>query len=435
MSTPRNFTSKHAGQAKILFASVSYSHQPFVKPLILSTGSIESITQADAVVRVSVGDVEAEGRGCIYLSDLWAWPDPAISPEKRADAMRLYCRRLADTLPDLCGETLHPLTHGLRLHETACTARSRTYPSMPILARSVCASIYDAAIHDAVGKALGVSAFDLYDEHLATPADKYFGGSGACFASIKHLLESPPREDSPAWWVVGKSDNLEQDLRPVVEECGYFAFKLKIMGQNPEVDSSRVIEVYRSVRDWGVNKPRLTIDSNEANPDADSVSKFLDHLESQDQDAYDALEMIEQPTGRDIQKHAFDWSQIAARKPVMVDEGLTTMDMMPLAKKQGWSGFALKTCKGHSFALAAAAWAHQHGMLLSLQDLTNPGLSGVHAALFASRVPTMNGVELNSPQFTPAANREWLDRYPHLFQIRSGEQRLPDPLVTPGLGG
>ncbi|MFA9480304.1 enolase C-terminal domain-like protein [Phycisphaerales bacterium AB-hyl4] len=153
-----------------------------------------------------------------------------------------------------------------------------------------------------------------------------------------------------------------------------------------------------------------------------------------DRDAYDALEMIEQPTGRDIETHAFDWSVVAARKPVMVDEGLMTLQSMQVARAQGWSGFALKTCKGHSFALVAAAWAKRHGMQVSLQDLTNPGLSAMHAAIFASRVPTMNGVELNSPQFTPAANAGWLDRYPGLFTIRHGIHQLPAP-TTPGLGG
>jgi hypothetical protein len=46
---------------------------------------------------------------------------------------------------------------------------------------------------------------------------------------------------------------------------------------------------------------------------------------------------------------------------------------------------------------------------------------------------TINGVELNSPQFTPAANAEWLPRLTGLFEPRNGVHRLPD--VEPiGLG-
>jgi hypothetical protein len=72
-------------------------------------------------------------------------------------------------------------------------------------------------------------------------------------------------------------------------------------------------------------------------------------------------------------------------------------------------------------------------MRVSIQDLTNPGLALLHAALFAAHVPTCNGVELNSPQYTPAANAAWLPRLPDLFEPKGGLHRIPDP-IPPGLG-
>jgi hypothetical protein len=120
-------------------------------------------------------------------------------------------------------------------------------------------------------------------------------------------------------------------------------------------------------------------------------------------------------------------------KPVLLDEGLTGLDVLPEAIAQGWSGLALKTCKGHSFALAAAAWAYERGLLLSLQDLTNPGFAAIHAALMGAHLPTINGVELNSPQFTPGANAPWLPRLRELFDPRDGLHRLPGVLPV-GLG-
>lgn len=64
-------------------------------------------------------------------------------------------------------------------------------------------------------------------------------------------------------------------------------------------------------------------------------------------------------------------------------------------------------------------------MLLSLQDLTNPGYALIHAALLGSHLPTINGLELNSPQFTPAANKPWLPRLAELFAPVDGVHRLP----------
>ena len=64
-------------------------------------------------------------------------------------------------------------------------------------------------------------------------------------------------------------------------------------------------------------------------------------------------------------------------------------------------------------------------MTVSLQDLTNPGISLIHAALVGAHLPTINGAELNSPQFTPAANSEFVERLPELFVPRDGVHRLP----------
>jgi len=160
----------------------------------------------------------------------------------------------------------------------------------------------------------------------------------------------------------------------------------------------------------------ISVDSNEGNPSAESVVEYLTLLESRDPQTYAALSHLEQPTGRDIAAHRFDWRGVSRRKPVMLDEGLTSLDLLAEARAQGWTGLALKTCKGHSFVLVAAAWAQENNMLLSLQDLTNPGFAAIHAALLASRINSINGVEINSPQFTPAANADWLPRLRGLFE-------------------
>ena len=191
--------------------------------------------------------------------------------------------------------------------------------------------------------------------------------------------------------------------------------------------------MYRAVRGVGVVDPALTVDSNEANPDAESVLDYLERLRAADSGAFRALKYLEQPTGRDILLHPQDWRAVTGLKPVFLDEGLTSLALLPEAKRQGWNGLALKTCKGHSFALLAAAWARENGMLLALQDLTNPGLSAIHAALFAAHVPTVNGVEINSPQYTPDANREWLPRMAGIFEPADGLHRINSP-ETVGLG-
>ena len=88
-------------------------------------------------------------------------------------------------------------------------------------------------------------------------------------------------------------------------------------------------------------------------------------------------------------------------------------------------GVALKTAKGHSLCVVSAAWALQRTLSLAFQDLTNPGIAAIHAALFAARLPTINGAELNSPQFTPEAKAAWLPRLSGLFVPREGVHLVP----------
>ncbi len=422
------FAPRRPLETTVIEARVQFVPQSFVRPLIISSGKITEITEALAEVRVRVAGREAVGRGSIYLSDLWAWPDPAFTHAQRDAAMCKLCRQIAAKLPAMCGgEAAHPLELGLRLHENVCREKMP-----PVLARAVCLSPFDAAIHDAVGIALGRSAFDFYRELVSLPtADRHFAGGNAC-AAIARLIRRPKRA-LRAWYLVGKRDDLERDVGPWIRDRGYKCFKIKIFGHDNAEDVARTVEVYREAKRLGVAAPQLSVDTNEANPDAESVRDYYRRLKAADAEAFAALLFFEQPTGRDITIYRYQWQPIGAIKPVLLDEGLTSLELMHEALAQGWTGFALKTCKGHSFALTAAAWAREHNMTLSLQDLTNPGVSLIHAAWFSAHVPTVNDVELNSPQFTPAANARWLPRLQKLFAPTDGMHRLPEvPLV--GLG-
>jgi L-alanine-DL-glutamate epimerase-like enolase superfamily enzyme len=429
-------------RARILDATVSYTSQSLATPLILSTGAIHNLTEVVARVHVSLDGKEATGVGSIYLSDLWAWPDPALTHEAKQATLRSLCEDVGAHLTQHTGGSggpAHPLELGLRLYDAVCHTRDPRFADVPVLARSMCLSPFDAALHDAVGIALGRSAFDFYGAPVAIPsADALFGGrSGSAAQAIAQTFVTPPRTAFPAWLIVGKNDDLQRDVKPWVVDRGYRCFKLKIMGKDNAADVARTVDLFRACREWDVREPWLTVDSNEANPDAPSVLDYLDRLRAADPPygagAYDALQYLEQPTGRDIRVHKHDWHEVSKLKPVMLDEGLTDFDLLPEAAEQGWTGLALKSCKGHSFTLVAAAWAREHGMRLSLQDLTNPGYAMIHAALLAANLPTINGVELNSPQFTPAANEPWLPRLADLFMPRDGVHRLANARLE-GLG-
>jgi hypothetical protein len=99
----------------------------------------------------------------------------------------------------------------------------------------------------------------------------------------------------------------------------------------------------------------------------------------------------------------------------------------------GYTGVALKACKGQSHAMLMAAAAQKFGMFLCVQDLTCPGASLIHSAGIAARVPGNAGIEANARQYVPAASAAWEPRFPGLFTIRDG-MMATGQLTGPGLG-
>ena len=90
--------------------------------------------------------------------------------------------------------------------------------------------------------------------------------------------------------------------------------------------------------------------------------------------------------------------------PIVADEALTDLESLLLAREMGYTGVALKACKGQTHAMLLAAAAQKFGMFLCVQDLTCPGASLIHSAGIAARVPGNAGIEANGRQFVPSAN-------------------------------
>ena len=105
---------------------------------------------------------------------------------------------------------------------------------------------------------------------------------------------------------------------------------------------------------------------------------------------------------------------------MLVDEGLTGVGGLDLALRLGWTGVALKVCKGLSSSLLIAAKARAEGMTLAVMDLTLPGTALVHSAGFASRIPGAIGLEANARQYLPHACPDVAARFPGIARVRDG---------------
>ena len=97
--------------------------------------------------------------------------------------------------------------------------------------------------------------------------------------------------------------------------------------------------------------------------------------------------------------------EAAKLRPVVIDESLTDLETLKLAREMGYTGAALKACKGQSQTLLMAA---AHAEVQDVPLRAGPHLPGRGAGAFGrDRQPLsgVSGLEANAREYVPAANR------------------------------
>jgi L-alanine-DL-glutamate epimerase-like enolase superfamily enzyme len=171
----------------------------------------------------------------------------------------------------------------------------------------------------------------------------------------------------------------------------------------------------------GVTHWHYSLDFNERCPNVDYLLEVLRQVKEKTPAGFDRIQYVEQPTHRDLKANRANVMHEAAKlKPVVIDESLLDLESLLLAREMGYTGAALKACKGQSQSLLMAAAAQKFGMFLCVQDLTCPGASLIHSAGLAAHVPGVAAIESNARQYVPAANQPWEARFPGIFHIKDG---------------
>lgn len=403
----------------------------------------------DAVLFHVTVDVETrdgrrgQGFGSMPLGNTWGWPSKILTNEETLAAMSQLGDRLVREAVQ-CTEVGHPLeitrvlAAGHAAQADAVTAELGLEESMPCLAQLVAASPLEAAIHDAYGKALGQNSYNLLSSDfanadLSTYLNEEFSGEYL----DSYTLRSP-KPSMPLYHLVGALDPLtEADVAASVDDGlpetlpqwiaadGLTHLKIKLNGDDIDWDVDRVVSVERvaaeAQRRRRCDAWYYSADFNERCENVAYVLEFLAKVGERAPAALERLQYIEQPTHRDLQANPENrMHEAAKRKPVVIDESLVDFESLLLARELGYSGVALKACKGQTEALLMGAAAQKYGMFLCVQDLTCPGASFLHSASLAARVPTVAAIEGNARQYFPAANQAWSERFPTMFQITDG---------------
>jgi len=388
----------------------------------------------------------ATGWGAMFIMDLWAWPVSKAPHEARERAMADLLDSCAACVADYPHHA-HPIEifceteDDLRRLAARAAAEHTPDDEMPFLAALVVASIVDHAVHDAFGNANGIDSYrGMGPEHMAWDLSRYLGDAyKGVYPSEFLRTDYLPR--GPLFHLIGGLDVLREadvpdglpedgvpnSLETWIERDGVFCLKVKLRGTDMAWDIDRTLEVsriYHEVREAKRGdlpaRPFLTADTNEQCAHPEYIVEYLEKVRERQGHVFDEILYIEQPTERDLSAHRFDMRPIAAVKPVLIDESLTTPEDFRLAMELGWSGIALKSCKCLSSDMLFVPMAEMAGIPYAVQDLTNPSIALIESVGLAARTHTIKGVEANSRQFFPAANEGIAAVHRGLTDIRDG---------------
>jgi L-alanine-DL-glutamate epimerase-like enolase superfamily enzyme len=322
---------------------------------------------------------------------------------------------------------------------------------IPKLCTIVTASPFDAALHDAFGKLHNTNAFAasgkdfvrqdlshyLNAEFKGEYLDRYIARKPAPRVRMYHSVgASDPLAATDPRTPIG--DGLPETLEDWIPYSGVTALKIKLNGADLVADSDRVAEIdrvtTRAQAKRNVNSWIYSLDFNEHCPSAAHVLEFTRRLKEKAPTAFDRVQYIEQPTARDLARdRANTMFEVARLRPVVIDESLTDLETLLLSREMGYTGVALKACKGQSQTLLMAAAAQKYKMFRCVQDLTCPGAALVHSVGIAAHIPGTSALEANAREYVPAASKGWEKRYPGIFDVRDGYLSTRG-LDGPGLG-
>lgn len=438
--------------------SVTYNFEDFLYRTPYKFGGTEvdrvTLLNVNCTVRNAAGTV-AKGFGSMSLGNVWSFPSKTMSYDQTLKAMKALADRISKITNDY-KDSGHPIDINWALEPEYLKAAEllskelKLDSPIPKLCTLVTGSPFDAAIHDAFGKLHNRNSFQACGPDLMNHDLSHYLGSEYKGEYLDKYILKQPKPAVRLYHSVGASDpitaadikkrlndGLPETLPEWIAYNGLTNFKIKLNGDDLKWDVDRVLTVHRVASETqqqrGVKKWVYCVDFNEKCPNIAALLDFTRQIKEKSPDCFNRIQYIEQPTKRDLKLDRGNVMHEAAKlRPVVIDESLTDQEALMLAREMGYTGAALKACKGQSQALLMAAVAQKYKMFLCVQDLTCPGASLIHSAGLAAHVPGVVAIEANAREYVPAANKAWESKFPGIFVIKDGELKT-GVLNRPGL--
>ncbi len=450
---------KASHPAAIRIEEITHSYQDFRyrAPYKFGGFSVDRVTllNVECIVGLPSGR-SAKGYGSMTMGNNWSFPSRVMTYDQTLGAMKVLAEKI-NALTGKYREYGHPIDLNFALEPsylaaaTEVTRDLRLAEPIPKLCTLVTASPFDIAVHDAFGKIHGRNVYLTYGPDLLPNDISKYLGKDYKGQWLNQFLLTRPRPELPLYHSVGAldpltasevthpiGDGLPEYLGEWIQHSGLDHIKIKLNGDDLDWDVNRVLNIdtvavevqaRRAVTTW-----LYSLDFNERCRDVEYLLRFMRVLKERNAAAFQRIQYVEQPTRRDLLADRHNVMHEASKLiPVVIDESLTGLDMLLLARDMGYTGVALKACKGLSQSVLMSAAGQIHHMFLCVQDLTCPGASLIESAGLAAHVPGVAGIEANAREYVPAANAAWAQKFPGIFDITNGRMAT-ETLTGPGVG-
>jgi len=377
---------------------------PFIKPFVLSGGTITSFLQLFCEIETTDGVL---GLGHSGISPVWSDKRPDVSFD---DKERQSVELAGFVAGRLAGRSFENPFEAFDFMKAAADEFSAAI-GLPRLSRYVCLSPIDMAVWDAYARFRDQNVFECIAGEFPE-LGRFFGA---------------PRDLEVAH-TIGVGEDPAVELKFAVKH-GIRWFKLKLKG-NIE-DDIRAIKKFFSV--FSGISPQVILDGNEGYS-ANDLESLVSALSKEE--FFTSVEYIEQPVSRSGGESVMVAGDTV---PVFADEMVCDCGDLMVARRLGYRGIALKpTAKTLSETVRMLPLIEEIGFKVSIADLTNAApLAYLFHCAFASRIENrVEGVEINSPKFidNDLQKRRVKERYRFLFEAAGGKIRMNGIGTGKGLG-
>lgn len=388
-------------------------------------GSVVLEAAPEIVLRVVVETADgrsAEGFSAELAAPKWFDKDPALTHADNFEQLRDATDAAARSGCEI-GEAMTPAR--LSVAVAADHVRLRRRPTGNGLVDAFGVSLVDRAVVDALCRLEGRSLTDLLHSNAVGLDFALFAPDLVGVDAGRWLAARTPLDRTAIRHTVGFDDPLRSaDVRhrpddgwpvalsEVIAADGVRRFKIKLCG-TVAADIARLTAV-AGLLDNALPAYGATLDANEQFADVEALDEFYVAVAAEPRlrRLWASVAYVEQPLPRH-RALAGDVSSLSAVKPIIIDESDDGYEAAPAARRCGYRGVSVKTCKGFYKSLVNAARAEAWngnadgagGFLLSAEDLSAQAGHALHQNLALWSFLGLEDSERNGHHYGPGLSR------------------------------